>query len=137
MSYLTGRPTQDQVYSIAYPSKAEWNDTRFFREDFDKLIFTARGELDTAKARDVFSAMLDSQKSPDQIMSELGIAQVDESETINLCREILAANPAIVADYKAGKTKALGGLVGQAKKRNPNVNPARVQAICLDLLSKM
>ena len=36
--HWTGRPTQDQVYSIAYLSKAEWNDTRFFREDFDKLI---------------------------------------------------------------------------------------------------
>jgi aspartyl-tRNA(Asn)/glutamyl-tRNA(Gln) amidotransferase subunit B len=95
------------------------------------------GEIDTAKARDVFAAMLDSQKSPDEIMAELGIAQVDESETVSLCREILAANPTIVADYKAGKTKALGGLVGQAKKRNPNVNPARVQAICLELLSKM
>ncbi|RVG81149.1 ABC transporter substrate-binding protein [Sinorhizobium meliloti] len=51
MSYWTGRPTQDQVYSIAYLSKAEWNDTRFFREDFDKLIFAARGELDEAKRK--------------------------------------------------------------------------------------
>ena len=95
------------------------------------------GELDTAKARDVFAVMLDSQKAPDEAMAQLGIAQVDESDMIALCREILAANPAIVADYKAGKTKALGGLVGQAKKRNPNVNPGRVQAICLELLAEM
>ncbi|MGN7880320.1 ABC transporter substrate-binding protein [Ensifer sp. 22460] len=60
MSYWTGRPTQDQVYSIAYLSKAEWNDTRFFREDFDRLIFTARGELDTAKRKALYrqSAMI-------------------------------------------------------------------------------
>jgi aspartyl-tRNA(Asn)/glutamyl-tRNA(Gln) amidotransferase subunit B len=101
------------------------------------LSMVRGGELDTAKAREVFAVMLDSQKSAEEAMADLGIAQVDESATIELCRELLTANPAIVADYKAGKTKALGGLVGQAKKRNPNVNPGRVQAICLELLAKM
>lgn len=54
MSYWTGRPTQDQVYSIAYLSNAEWNDTRFFRPDFDKLILEARAELDEAKRRALY-----------------------------------------------------------------------------------
>ncbi|WP_157019283.1 ABC transporter substrate-binding protein [Mesorhizobium xinjiangense] len=54
MSYWTGRPTQDQVYSLAYLSDAEWNDTRFFREDFDKLILAARGELDQAKRKSLY-----------------------------------------------------------------------------------
>jgi peptide/nickel transport system substrate-binding protein len=54
MSYWTGRPTQDQVYSIAYLSKAEWNDTRFFREDFDRLIIGARSELDAAKRKSMY-----------------------------------------------------------------------------------
>lgn len=54
MSYWTGRPTQDQVYSIAYLSKAEWNDTRFFREDFDKLIIGARSELDDGKRKAMY-----------------------------------------------------------------------------------
>lgn len=35
-----------RIYSIAHLSKAEWNDTRFQREDFGKLILAARGELD-------------------------------------------------------------------------------------------
>jgi peptide/nickel transport system substrate-binding protein len=54
MSYWTGRPTQDQVYSIAYLSNAEWNDTRFFREDFDKLIIGARSELDDTKRKAMY-----------------------------------------------------------------------------------
>ena len=54
MSYWTGRPTQDQVYSVAYLSNAEWNDTRFFRPDFDKLILEARGELDEAKRKALY-----------------------------------------------------------------------------------
>jgi peptide/nickel transport system substrate-binding protein len=54
MSYWTGRPTQDQVYSIAYLSNAEWNDTRFLRDDFDKLILGARSELDQAKRKALY-----------------------------------------------------------------------------------
>jgi peptide/nickel transport system substrate-binding protein len=56
MSYWTGRPTQDQVYSLAYLSDAQWNDTRFFREDFDKLIIEARGELDADKRTELYGA---------------------------------------------------------------------------------
>ncbi|WP_417433527.1 ABC transporter substrate-binding protein [Kiloniella sp.] len=49
-SYWGGsRPVQDQMYSTAYLSTADWNDTRFFRPDFDKLLIEARGELDQAK----------------------------------------------------------------------------------------
>jgi peptide/nickel transport system substrate-binding protein len=56
-SYWGGRPTQDQMYSTAYYSKADWNDTRFFREDFDKMLFQARSELDEAKRKQIYSDM--------------------------------------------------------------------------------
>jgi aspartyl-tRNA(Asn)/glutamyl-tRNA(Gln) amidotransferase subunit B len=69
-------------------------------------------------------------------MLERGIGQVDESELIKLCEELVAANPKTVADVKAGKLQAAGAFVGQAKKRNPNVNPARVREICLEIIAK-
>ncbi len=53
-SYWGGRPTQDQMYSTAYLSNADWNDTRFFNEDFDKLILAARGELDETKRKQMY-----------------------------------------------------------------------------------
>jgi peptide/nickel transport system substrate-binding protein len=56
-SYWGGRPTQDQMYTTAYYSKAEWNDTRFMRDDFDKLLITARAELDEPKRRDLYRQM--------------------------------------------------------------------------------
>jgi peptide/nickel transport system substrate-binding protein len=56
-SYWGGRPTQDQMYSTAYYSKADWNDTKFFREDFDKLLLAARAELDQAKRKDMYREM--------------------------------------------------------------------------------
>ncbi len=95
------------------------------------------GELDNSRAREVFAEMVTSGKTVVQIMSERGIEQVDESELIALCSELIAANPKIVADVKAGKGNAIGGLVGQVKKRNPNVNPGRVKDICSELIAQL
>lgn len=53
-SYWVGRPTQDQQYSTAYISSADWNETRFHREDFDKLVIAARAELDEAKRKAMY-----------------------------------------------------------------------------------
>jgi aspartyl-tRNA(Asn)/glutamyl-tRNA(Gln) amidotransferase subunit B len=95
------------------------------------------GELDTSRGREVFAEMLNSGQSAAEIIAARGIVRVDESELIALCQEILAANPKIVADIKGGKPQAAGNLVGQVKKRNPNVNPGRVREICLELAAKM
>jgi aspartyl-tRNA(Asn)/glutamyl-tRNA(Gln) amidotransferase subunit B len=94
------------------------------------------GDLDTSRGREVFTEMLASGQSAAQVIAAKGIARVDESELIALCQEIVAANPKIVADIKSGKLQAAGNLVGQVKKRNPNVNPGRVREICLDLAAK-
>lgn len=56
-SYWSGRPVQDQMYSTAYLSSADWNDTRFFNEQFDSLLLEARGELDQARRKDMYSTM--------------------------------------------------------------------------------
>jgi peptide/nickel transport system substrate-binding protein len=56
-SYWGGRATQDQMYSTAYYSKAAWNDTHFFRPDFDALMFQARAELDKSKRAEIYHTM--------------------------------------------------------------------------------
>jgi peptide/nickel transport system substrate-binding protein len=53
-SYWGGRPTQDSMYSTAYITGADWNDTRFFDEGFDTLIRTARAELDDTKRAEMY-----------------------------------------------------------------------------------
>ncbi len=95
------------------------------------------GELDTSKGREVLAEMVATGQSAAVIMQARGIKAVDESELVALCQELLGKNPAIVADLKNGIEKAAGALVGQAKKRNPNVNPARVRAICVELAAGM
>jgi aspartyl-tRNA(Asn)/glutamyl-tRNA(Gln) amidotransferase subunit B len=66
----------------------------------------------------------------------MGIAAVDDSDLEALCRELIAANPKIVADVQGGKEQAAGGLIGQAKRKNPNVNPGKVRAMCLELIKR-
>ena len=56
-SYWGGRPVQDQMYSTAYLSTADWNDTKFVDANFDKLLLAARGELDEAKRKGMYSEM--------------------------------------------------------------------------------
>jgi peptide/nickel transport system substrate-binding protein len=56
-SYWGGRPVQDQMYSTAYLSSADWNDTRWKRPEFDAMLLEARAELDAAKRREIYSKM--------------------------------------------------------------------------------
>ncbi|MCI0335454.1 MAG: Asp-tRNA(Asn)/Glu-tRNA(Gln) amidotransferase subunit GatB [Planctomycetes bacterium] len=95
------------------------------------------GEIPGARARDVFQTMLDQWVDAAAAMNAIGIAAVDESELVALCQKLLAANPKTIADVRAGKTQAVGALIGQAKKQNPNVDPNRVREICLQLIESM
>jgi aspartyl-tRNA(Asn)/glutamyl-tRNA(Gln) amidotransferase subunit B len=95
------------------------------------------GDIDLSRAKEVFNDMVATGKTAAEVMKERGIEKVDTSALRDLCAELLAANPRIVADVKSGKEQAVGQLVGQAKKKNANVNPAEVRAICLDLIKAM
>ncbi len=94
------------------------------------------GTLTTGRGREVLAQMIDSGRSAEDAMKELGIEQVDQSEIENLCRELLAENPKIVGQVKEGKVKAVGALIGQAKQKNPNANPGQVREICLRLIEE-
>ena len=92
------------------------------------------GDVPSPRAREVFQAMADGGFDAAMAMRTIGIAAVDESELIVLCEKLLAANPKTISDVKSGKVQAIGGLIGQAKKLNPNIDPSRVREICLQLI---
>jgi peptide/nickel transport system substrate-binding protein len=45
------------MFSTAYYSRADWNDTRFFNDRFDELLLSARAELDQAKRKAMYAEM--------------------------------------------------------------------------------
>jgi len=100
------------------------------------LSMIRAGKLDTRRGREVFGRMVATGKRPIDLVGELGIQEVDESELVDLCRTLLAANPKVVAEVKQGKPKGIGALIGQAKKLNPNVDPNRFRQMCLELIEK-
>ena len=96
-----------------------------------------KGDVNTSRAREVFVEMVACGKSAAEVMKAQGIEKVDESQLVALCQELIAANPKIVADIKGGKMQAAGNLIGQAKKKNPNVNPGRFRELVIELVGKM
>jgi len=96
-----------------------------------------KGDFDTSRGREIFAEVLAGGRSVADVVASLGIAAVGDDELISLCKELLAANPKIVADVQGGKEQAAAGLIGQAKKKNPNVNPGKVRQMCIDLIKAM
>jgi len=56
-SYWGGRPTEDWIFSQIYSKGADWNESHFDNERFNQLLIEARGELDTAKRREMYVEM--------------------------------------------------------------------------------
>ena len=82
-------------------------------------------------AKLVFEAMWESEGEVDAIIEAKGLKQVsDLSATEAIIDEVLAANAAMVEEFKAGKEKAFNALVGQAMKASKGkANPAQINEI--------
>ena len=74
---------------------------------------------------------------PESYVKEHGLGQVsDEGELRSAIQQILTDNPQSVADYKSGKEKAMGFLVGQTMKAmKGKANPGMVNQILKELLN--
>jgi aspartyl-tRNA(Asn)/glutamyl-tRNA(Gln) amidotransferase subunit B len=82
-------------------------------------------------AKDIVVRIWTSGESPKAIVEREGLAQTsDAGELAKFVDDVLAANPAVVADYKAGKLNVAGFLVGQVMKASKGkANPALVQEL--------
>lgn len=87
-------------------------------------------------AKTVFEEMWKSKKAPQAIVKEKGLVQItDETALEKAVEEALKQNPSVVEDYRGGKEKALGFLVGAVMKATKGkANPALVNKILLDKL---
>ena len=95
------------------------------------------GSISGRQGKEVFAEMMLSGKAPAVIVEEKGLKQVSDSGAIEaFCDEVIAANPASVADYKSGKEAALNFLKGQVMKLSKGkANPALAGEILTKKLS--
>jgi len=82
-------------------------------------------------AKEVLRDMIMSRKGPDQIVTEKELQQINDTEKIAaVAREVIAANPKQVEQYRKGKTATLGWFVGQVMKATRGqANPQLVQDV--------
>ncbi|MBQ1187908.1 MAG: Asp-tRNA(Asn)/Glu-tRNA(Gln) amidotransferase GatCAB subunit B, partial [Peptococcaceae bacterium] len=97
------------------------------------------GEISGKIAKKVFAEMFETGKNPDDIIKEQGLKQIsDETELKTMIEQVAETNPKSVEDYKAGKTKALGFLVGQIMKQSRGqANPAVINRLLVEKLNSM
>ena len=95
-----------------------------------------KGVLSSKLAKQVFAEMLKDNEAPEALVKKLGLEQVsDAGELGKLVDEVIAANPQSIADFKAGKKKALGFLVGQIMKAtHGKANPSMVNKMLMEKL---
>ncbi len=97
-------------------------------EKLAKLVnLLEKGAINNRAAQEVFKEMATSGKDPEAIVKEKGLEQigsVDEIEVI--VKELLAANSAQVADYKAGNAKLFGFFIGQMMQKTKGKGDPKV-----------
>lgn len=115
-------------------------DIRFSPENLAKLILMVdQNVINRTVAKTVFEEIFANDTDPEAYVEEKGLKVVsDEGALRKVIAEIIAANPQSVTDYKAGKEKAMGFLVGQTMRgMKGKADPAMVNAIVKELLSEM
>ncbi|MBE5873291.1 MAG: Asp-tRNA(Asn)/Glu-tRNA(Gln) amidotransferase subunit GatB [Lachnospiraceae bacterium] len=112
-------------------------DIRFSPENLAKLIgLTEQKVINSTVAKEVFEVMFENNADPEKYVEEKGLKTVnDEGALRKTIEEVIAANPQSVEDYKNGKDKAIGFLVGQTMKAmKGKADPASVNALLRELL---
>lgn len=106
-------------------------------ENLGELIsLISNGTISGKIAKEVFSEMMKSKKSPSKIVKEKGLEQVsDDSEILKLIDQVISENQDKVNEYLSGKDKLFGFFVGQVMKLSQGkANPGIVNKLLKEKL---
>lgn len=112
-------------------------DICFTPEHLAKLIsLTESKAINSTVAKEVFEAMFDRDVDPEQYVEERGLKMVSDTDALRrVVEEVIAANPQSVEDYRNGKDRAIGFLVGQTMKAmKGKADPVSVNGLLRELL---
>ena len=114
-------------------------DSRIGPNDLASLLNRIQdGTISGKIAKEVFEAIWVGEGSADEIIDEKGLKQITDSSAIEkIVDAVIAANPAQVEQYQAGKDKLLGFFVGQVmKETGGKANPGQVNEVLKSRLKK-
>lgn len=95
-------------------------------------------EVSNKQAREVFEKMIETGKDSKELIKELGMTQMsDSNELLSIVTELLDKNPQLIQDFKNGKDRVLGFFVGQVMaKTQGKANPAMTSALIKSEMEK-
>lgn len=127
------------IAKILNEKELEAEQIPFTAENLAELIqLIEKGTISNAIGKKVLVELFENPKAPSKIIEEKGWIQIsDEGAIKEVVLTIIEKNPQSVADYKAGKDKAVGFLVGQAMKETKGkANPQLLNKLFLEELNK-
>lgn len=117
----------------------EAEDIKFSPENLAKLVaLTDAKAINSTVAKEVFEHVFEEDIDPEKYVEEHGLKTVnDEGALRSTIEKIVEANPQSVEDYRNGKKKAIGFLVGQTmKEMKGKADPGMVNQILTEILEK-
>ncbi|ERN51386.1 Asp-tRNA(Asn)/Glu-tRNA(Gln) amidotransferase subunit GatB [Alkalihalophilus marmarensis] len=117
----------------------ELGDVALTPEGLAKMIqLIEKGTISSKIAKKVFKDLIEKGGDPEQIVKDKGLVQIsDEGELLKMVTEVLDNNDQSVEDFKNGKERAIGFLVGQIMKASKGkANPQMVNKILLEQIKK-
>lgn len=133
-NYLMG-----ETMKLLKAANKEPEDIDFSPENFAKLIVLAEnGTINGSVAKDVFKKIFEEDIDPEKYVEENGLKMDNDEDALKATiEEIVAKNPQSVEDYKNGKDKAIGFLVGQTMKATGGkANPGVVNKLLKEILAR-
>ena len=118
----------------------EAEDIKISPQNFVELLkIIEEGKISNTAGKEVFKEMFLSNEKPTVIIEEKGLSQISCSDEIEkLVNEVLSNNPKSIEDFKAGKTQAIGYLMGQVMKASKGkANPPVAKQMIEDKLKVM
>ena len=109
-------------------SKIPLNELKMTPDKLASLVtLLEKGIINNRAAQEVFALVCQTGQSPEHIVKEKGLEQIGSSEELEaMVKELLAANAAQVADYKAGNAKLFGFFVGQMMQKTKGKGDPKV-----------
>lgn len=127
------------VARILNEKEMEPEEIPFTAEELAEMVtLINKGTISTSIGKKVLDELFENPKSPSKIIEEKGWVQISDKSAIKeVVLKVLAENAQSVADYKAGKDRALGFLVGQAMKQTKGkANPKMLNEMFIEELKK-
>ncbi len=128
-----------EIARILNEKEEEPENIPFTGKELGELVqLIDKGTISSSIAKKVLEELFVNPKAPSEIIEEKGWVQIsDEGAIKEVVMKILEVNPQSIADFKAGKDKALGFLVGQAMKETKGkANPQMLNKMFIEELKK-